>query len=562
MGTQHWDQSCDVLVVGTGAGGMTAAIVAADSRADTIIIEKGARYGGTSATSGGVLWIPGSHLAEAAGHANSAADAYTYMRAIGGEEVDDEQINAFISNAPRMLKYMEENTEVRYVSIPYPDYRPDIPGAALGWRSHDCVPLDGRLLGAELEALEPPHPSNLLMGRYVWNTVDASKLVTRTPGWIGAMRRTLWRYYSDVGQRVKSRRSRYLTGGNALIARLKLSLDKRKVPLWLKTRLVELVQEDGCVSGVIVERGGRRMAIGVRRAVILASGGFEASAKLRAEHLAGSTDTAWTGSQENNVGDGLVAAQALGADVARMDSAWRAPALHVPGETRARPIFFERALPGSIVVNQAGCRYMNEAADYHMAGQAMIDNDRPGAGTSPSFMIFDALYKWRYPLGPVLPMLPVRLLPKGVRSLLIQADSIAALAGRLGIDPEALTGTVERFNAHARDGHDPDFHRGEGAYDRLFGDQKLKLNPNLMPLEKAPFYAVALYPGDIGTNGGVVTNGNAAVMNGAGKPIRGLYAVGNVAASPMGRSYPGGGATLGAAMTGGYVAARHAMGVN
>ena len=563
MAQPHWDHACDVLVVGSGAGGLTAAVVAADNHADVLVIEKGARFGGTSATSGGVLWIPASHLAEAAGAQDSVEEAYNYVKDVAGPEASDELVRTYVTRAREMLRYMIERTDVRYSAIPYPDYQSHRPGGKLGWRNHDAEPLDGRLLGADLERLERTHPANMLFGKYVWNTAEASKLITRSPGWVKAMASTLWRYYSDVGQRLKSSRSRYLTGGNALIGRLKLSLDKRRVPLWMETRLVSLVREDGGrVSGAIVERAGKRIAIGARRGVVLAAGGFERSAALRAKYLAGSPNPDWSGSQSNNTGDTLVAAMEIGADTARLDSAWRAPALHVPGEDRARPIFLERSLPGAIIVNQAGKRYFNESVDYHLAGQAMIDNDRPGAGTSPSFVIFDALFKWRYPMGPVMPMLPIWTLPKAVRSIVVRGRTIAELARKLSIDPAALEATVARFNAQAQAGVDDDFHRGETPYDLLFGDPRIKKNPTLMALERAPYYAVRIYPGDIGTNGGLVTDSNGAVRDTSGVPIPGLYATGNVAASPMARSYPGGGSTLGPAMTFGYLAARHAMGAN
>jgi 3-oxosteroid 1-dehydrogenase len=205
---------------------------------------------------------------------------------------------------------------------------------------------------------------------------------------------------------------------------------------------------------------------------------------------------------------------------------------------------------------------MNESVDYHLAGQAMIDNDRPGAGTSPSFVIFDSVFKWRYPMGPIMPMLPVWSFSKAVRSILVRGRTIGELARRLSIDPAALEATVARFNAQAQTGNDDDFHRGEQVYDRLFGDPRLKNNPTLSPIDRGPFCAVRIYPGDIGTNGGLVTDVNGNVRDVSGAAIPGLYATGNVAASPMARSYPGGGATLGPAMTFGYLAARHATGAN
>ena len=563
MTEQRWDHECDILVVGSGAGGLTAAVVAADHHGEVIVIEKGELFGGTSATSGGVLWIPASHLAEQAGAQDSVEEAFAYVKEVAGAEGSDELIRTYVTQAREMLRYMMQHSDVRYNAIPYPDYQSHRTGGKMGYRNHDAEPLDGRLLGADLERLQRTHPSNMLFGKYVWNTAEASKLITRTPGWMKAMASTLWRYYSDVGQRLKSSRSRYLTGGNALIGRLKLSLDKRGVPIWTGTALRELVRApDGRVTGVIAERAGQRLAIGARRGVILAAGGFERSPDLRARYLKASPNPDWSGSQPNNTGDALVAAMAVGAATDRLDSAWRAPALHVPGEDRARPLFIERSLPGAIIVNQAGQRYMNESSDYHLAGQAMIDNDKPGAGTSPSFVIFDAVFKWRYPMGPVMPMLPVWALPRAVRGILFRDATIAGLARKLGLDPAALEQSVARFNAHVASGTDADFHRGEHFYDTLFGDPRLPKNPSLAPVAKAPFYALRIYPGDIGTNGGLVTDTQGHVLDGAGKPIAGLYATGNLVAAPMARSYPGGGATLGPAMTFGYLAARHAMGAN
>lgn len=563
MAEQVWDHECDVLVIGSGAGGMTAAVVAADQKAQVIVIEKGELFGGTSATSGGVLWIPASHLAQQAGAHDSVDEAFTYVKELTGDEGSDDLIRTYVTQAREMLRYMMQHSDVQYSAIPYPDYQSHRTGGKKGYRNHDVTPLDGRVLGDDLERLQRTHPSNMLFGKYVWNTAEASKLITRTPGWMKAMASTLWRYYSDVGQRLKSSRSRYLTGGNALIGRLKLSLDKRGVKIWTGTGLQELVRhENGPVTGVIAQQGGRRVSIRARRAVIMAAGGFERSKDLRARYLKASPNTDWSGSHPYNTGDALIAAMAIGAATQRLDSAWRAPAVHVPGEDRARPLFIERSLPGAIIVNQAAKRYMNESTDYHLAGQAMVDNDLPGAGTSPSFVIFDAVFKWRYPMGPVMPMLPVWMLPRAVRSILYSDATIGGLARKLGLDPAVLEQTVSRFNAYVENGRDEDFHRGENFYDSLFGDPRLPKNPALAPVSRGPFYALRIYPGDIGTNGGLVTDTHGMVLDQTGKQIPGLYATGNLVASPMVRSYPGGGATLGPAMTFGYLAARHAMGVN
>ena len=562
MQRTDWDRECDILVVGSGAGGLTAAAVAADHHGQVIVVEKGPRFGGTSASSGAVLWIPLSHLWAEAGQQDDADQVFNYIKSIAGDDCSEELIHAFLAQGPEMLNYMQHREHVAYQTIPFPDYRADLPGGAAVGRTHECLPLDGRLLGEDFDKLELPASSNMLFGRWAWAVSEANMLVTRAPGWLGAFARMLWRYYTDIPQRFKSRRQRYLTCGNALIGRLKLSLDKRGVPLWLNAGLVELKRDgDEGIVGAVVERDGRRVTIGVRKGVILATGGFERNAELRAKYMPQSADPEWSGGHVHNTGDALGVAGAVGAAAARLDSAWRAPALHVPGEDRARPLFVERALPGNIIVNQAAQRFMNEAVDYHTAAGAMIENDKPGAGTSPSFILFDAHYLSRYAMGPVMPILPLWIQPAGARKILHRAMSWQELAQKIGVDAQALTATMAHFNSNARIGRDPDFHRGEGAIQNHYGDSKVQKNRSLAPLDKAPFYALAIYPGDIGTNGGLVTDVNGAVLDTDGRAIPNLYAAGNVTASAMGRGYPGGGATIGAAMTFAYVAARHAMGV-
>jgi 3-oxosteroid 1-dehydrogenase len=225
-------------------------------------------------------------------------------------------------------------------------------------------------------------------------------------------------------------------------------------------------------------------------------------------------------------------------------------------------LFFERSLPGSIIINQIGRRFMNEAASYHIVGREMMEKNLPDAPTSPSWVLFDARFHWRYPMGPMMPMIPDFLHPKAVRQMLVKARNWDEMADKLGIERAVLRDTITRFNANAREGVDPDYGRGHQPYDRFYGDPKVTPNPNLLPLERAPFYALPIYPGDIGTNGGLVTDENAQVLDTDGIPIGGLYAIGNTAASVMGPSYPGAGATIGPAMTFGFVAARHAMRVN
>ena len=560
--TPGWDSEVDVLIVGSGAGALTAAVIAADAHAEVAVIEKGALFGGTSATSGGVIWIPNSPLADPKLHQDSPEEAFTYIAALTEGQVPEARIRAFVDNAPKMLAYMTAHSEVRYTAIPYTDYHAELPGGKHGYRSHEATPIDGRRLGRDLVHLRPTHVSQLLFGRMSWTSSEASPMITRSKGWVGKLLNVVGRYYLDLGERMRSSRSRYLVCGNALLARLKLSLDARGVAIQRSTRLIELVREGEAVTGAVIEQDGKRLRVRARRAVILAAGGFERNPELRARHLGRTVNPEWSGAQPNNTGDALLAAEAVGAATARLGSAWWAPTIKVPGEESARPLFFERSLPGSIIVNQVGRRYMNEAASYHIVGRDMMENNTPAAPTSPSWVLFDQRFHWRYPMGPMMPMIPDFLHPKPVRDILVKARSWDEMADRLGIDRAVLNETITRFNANARAGQDPEFGRGHQPYDRFYGDPKVTPNPNLLPLEQAPFYALPIFPGDIGTNGGLVTDANAQVLDTDGQPIRGLYAIGNTAASVMGPSYPGAGATIGPAMTFGFIAARHAMGVN
>jgi 3-oxosteroid 1-dehydrogenase len=273
-----------------------------------------------------------------------------------------------------------------------------------------------------------------------------------------------------------------------------------------------------------------------------------------------SPDPEWSASQPDNTGDALLAAQSIGAKCDRLGSAWWAPTIRLPEEESARPLFFERALPGSIIINQAGRRYMNEAASYHLVGRWMMERNRSDASTTPSYVLFDQKFRWRYPMGPVIPILPNFLHPKSVRKILVKARSWPEMAQKLGVSPSMLVSEVESFNEGARRGEDPRFGRGHHAYDRYYGDPRVTPNPNLAALDQPPFYALPINPGDIGSNGGLVINENAQVMHADGDAIPGLYATGNITASVMGPSYPGAGATLGPAMTFGYLAALHATG--
>ena len=560
MSLSVWDKETDLLIVGSGAGGLLAAVVGASRGAKALVIEKTAEYGGTSATSGGGIWIPDSPLAAAAGQPDSPDEAFQYIRALSAENVPDENIRAYVHWAPQMLRWLVENTPVRYQPLPYPDYHAELPGGKVGYRTHLPFEMDGRLLGDDVLTLRAASPAASLFGRINWRFSETYQLMFRMKGWQLTLLRMLARYYLDVGQRVRSRKDRFLSLGTALVGGLRLALNQSGSELWLNTPLVELVREGPRVVGAVVQHDGKSIRIRAVQGIVLAAGGFDRNAEMRHKYIPHLPDPLHSGGQIGNTGDAINAAVAVGAVTMNMRHTWSAPVLSIPGEYRGRLSTTERALPGCIIVNQAGRRFMNEAASYHIAGQAMVAANRLDAGTNPSWMVFDGRYRHKYPLGPVLPLVPDWMLPRQVRSILHKAWDIASLARRIGVPAEALQATVTHFNAGARLGRDEEFSRGAAAYDRLYGDPGVTPNPTLGPIEQPPFYAFPIYAGDIGTCGGLVTNAQARVLDANGQWVEGLYAVGNNAASVMGGSYPGAGSTLGPSMTFAYVAALDATG--
>jgi 3-oxosteroid 1-dehydrogenase len=424
------------------------------------------------------------------------------------------------------------------------------------------MPLDGKPLGADIRKLRFASPAASLFGYLNWHFSETYELLYRTKGWMKHLVVNMSKYWLDLPFRLTSRKDRRLTLGNALTGGLRMALNKQGVPLWLETPLKELVRENGKVTGAVVEKDGKPYRIGVRKGVVLAAGGYDKNQAMRDGNAPLYPTAQYSGGVASNTGDSIRAGEAVGAGTMNMQSAWAAPVFHVPGEDRGRLCTVERALPGCIMVNQSGQRYLNEAASYHIVGQQMARRQAEHGDASPSWMIFDHRYRHQFPMGPLYPLMPTFLHNSAVRSILKQGRSIEELAAKIGVDPAALSATVAGFNTHAVKGEDPEFHRGEAAYDKMYGDFRHGPNPCLRALDQGPYYAMPIYPGDIGTNGGLLTNAQAQVLDDAGKAIPGLYAVGNNAASAMGESYPGAGVTIGPAMTFGYVAARHMTGGN
>lgn len=553
-----WTQQVDIVVVGSGAGAMTAALRAAHGGASVLIVEKASVYGGTSATSGGGLWIPCNHLMAQCNIDDSRSEAVDYLMQLVGDDVPRANVEAFVDHGPRMLRWLEDNSHVRYMPMSYyADYYQELRGAKTGARSIDPLPYDAQKLGREFLSMQESHIQTRVMGLMGYSNTEGAILLSKSPGWIKVVVNLALKYFLDIPGRLQSRRSRRLTMGNALIGRLRHSLLDKNVPLWLNAPVRELIVDNGQVLGVAGERDGVPFRVRANRGVVLGAGGFEHNQQMREQYLPKPTQAAWSAANPRNTGDLIRAAQQIGAQTALMDEAWWGPSITVSGEDRARALFTERSMPGCIMVNEKGRRFFNESVAYTTAVQAMYQ-----PGNLPAYAIFDSRYKNEYPFGPLLPdgMHLNWLQPARIRKdLLKRADSIDELAAQIRVDRDGLKQTVLRFNAFASQGKDEDFSRGENAYDLIYGDVRIQPNPCLAPIVQPPFYAIEVYPGDIGTKGGLLTNEHAQVLDTQGKVIAGLYAIGNNAASVTGRYYPGAGATLGPAMTFGFIAAEHAL---
>lgn len=564
VAAQAGDAEFDVVVVGSGAGGMLAALRAHDLGLTVVLVEKADVYGGTSAISGGGIWIPNNRHAKRSGLKDSPEAAKAYVEASVGDSVEAGRIAAYLDAASRMADYLDEKTRVRYaVAAQYPDYYPSLPGALAGGRTLDPELFDASVLGDELKRLRPPSPTTLLMGKIAWTARQAHKAMSKSFGWRFMVVWAMLKFRMDKAWRKKTglRRDRYAALGSALVAGLRRSMMDRDIPLWLSSPLERIIEEGGSAVGVEITQNGVLRRIRARKGVILASGGFEQNQSLREQYLPAPTAVRWSATPAGqNTGDSLVAAQALGARTALMDWAWWCPTIGVPKETSQRGVFAERAFPGAIVVNGLGRRFANEAEPYLEFGKAMYDDHQRTGKTLPAWVIFDAHFRFHYAMGPIMPgqIMPDRRIPQEWwDQVLWTADSLDALAGKIGVDPAGLRETVDGMNRFAQTGKDLDFDRGGNVYDRYYGDVNVKPNPCLAPIQKGPFYAMRLDGGDIGTKGGLLTNAHAQVINQSGQPIRGLYAIGNCSSSVMGTSYPGAGSTLGPAMTFGMIAADH-----
>lgn len=543
------DHTVDVVVVGAGGAGMTAALAAGDKGLDTLVVEKSAYFGGSTARSGGGVWIPNNYALNDAGVPDSLEDAKNYLASIVGDVVPEARRNAFLERGPEALEFVRDHSAADFMWVPeYSDYYPEAPGGRAIGRSVEPRPVNGKIIGDELARLHPPYakaPAGMVVtqANYRWMS-----LAMRTfKGPLTTLRIVLGRMLNLL-----LRRPMYAMG-QALMIGLRKGLLDAGIPIWYESELTELVLEDGRVTGVRLLRDGETVTVHARHGVVLASGGFEKNLEMREKYQRSPISADWTTGAPTNTGGGIEAGITAGADVALMDDAWWGPTIPLTGG----PYFClsERNLPGAIIVNQAGRRYANEASPYVDAVHAMYDGEAAtGVPHIPSWMVLDQRYRNRYlfaGLGPRQPF-PGRWYKHGT---LFKSDTVEGLAEQIGVDPAGLAETVSRFNEMARTGVDTDFHRGDSAYDKYYGDPTNKPNPCLGPIGQAPFYAVKIVPGDLGTKGGIVTDEHARALRPDGSVIEGLYAAGNASAAVMGHTYAGAGSTIGPAMVFGYLAA-------
>jgi len=557
----HWDAVYDVVVVGSGAGAMTAALRAHDQGLSVLVVEKAAEYGGTTAISGGGIWIPCNDQIEGLGGNDSREEAQAYLRATVGEDYDPARMDAYLEHGPRMVGYLAAQAQTYFRAVKrYPDYYPEREGGKPGYRTMEPASFDAARLGDEFRRLRAPSPATLIAGRIAMTQVEAHTILAKEPGWLWLTARLGLKYMADFGWRRRTPRDRRLTLGNALVASLRAAMQARNIELWLQAPMRSLRSHEGKVTGLVVERQGKSVNVRAAFGVILGCGGFEADQLMREQYLPNPTRAEWTAAPPINTGDGIREGLAQGADVALMSHVWGAPTVHVPGEEKQRALFVERAFPRCIMVNGRGERFVNEAAPYTDIIYAMYaDQARTGANV-PAWLIFDAEYRKRYPCGVLLPgsVQPDSKIPAGwLDKVIYRADSLAALAAKIGVSAAGLGQSVQRFNQMAAQGVDTEFGKGDSLFDRYYGDSNCKPNPCLGPVERGPFYALRIDAGELGTKGGLRTDADARVLRADGSVIEGLYAIGNTSAALMGKTYPGPGSTIGPAMTFGYIAANH-----
>ena len=550
----------DLLIAGAGPAGLTAALVASLEGVDVLLCEKSEQVGGTGSTSAGTLWIPGNSQSRAAGFDDSAEQADRYLDALIGEATNRDLRKAFLASGPKVIDYLSARTDVQFLPCgKHPDYRSNMPGAAISGRAIVPEPFDGRLLGADFARVRSPVPEFMVFGGMMVGKLDIPRLIGRFQSFSNFIysAKLFIRYLID---RLTYKRGTRIMMGNALVGRLLYSLRKRKVPILFGARLTDLVGDARGVVGARMSVGDKDIVVKARRGVVLATGGYAHNKRLRDAFMSRPVPV-HSMSCEDNVGDGIEVGQRLGAATAPAQSTsglWT-PVSVVPRPDGSKGLFphlvLDRAKPGLIAVNSAGHRFGNEAASYHDFVLAMFESHQT-TPTIPAWLMCDAPFLEKYGLGVIYPghSNPTKFVDSGY---ITRAQTLGDLAGKIGVDAAQLRKTVERHNKFAETGTDVDFGKGETELNRFNGDPNHAPNPCIGPLSVAPFYALAVWPADIAVSTGLSTDANARVLASDGKAIPGLYACGNDMASVMAGSYPGPGTTLGPAIVFAYRAVMH-----
>lgn len=548
---KRWDHEVDVIIIGAGAAGMSAAIVSKNEGLEPLLLEKTDQVGGTSAWSVGMMWFVDSTPMQAAGFKDSPASARQYFAATVGSSVDNALQDAYICDGRVALDYLLRHSELEVMAVDYPDYYPELPGGMFG-RAHAPLEFDGRRLGAHFRDLRAPLPAFAPFGGMMLDLPDLLHFlsVTRSARSFVHVLKRFARYGVD---RLSYHRGTRLVGGNALIARLYKTLLDRQVDIWLRASATRLITENGEIVGAEVIRDNRAVSVRARRGVVIATGGYPGSTEMRREHSRKPTVNLTLG-LTSNIGEGIRLGLSAGG---RIDHNAEDTGYYVPmsvytdkkgQEVRWGHFMLDRPKPGFIAVGKDGKRFTNEAASYHAFTLGMFE-----AGAIPAYLIADAAAVKKYGIGVILPGSSLRRYEKA--GYLFNGQTLTELARKIGVDPLELEISVTRNNRFAASGIDEDFGKGSSAYNVYKGDPSHSPNACLGPIEHGPFYAVKLMPGDFGTSRGLVTSAVGEVLDQDNRPIPGLYACGNDMNSPVGGQYIGAGITLGPALTFGYLTA-------
>lgn len=554
-----FDEETDLLVIGAGAGGMTAALTGALRGMSVLLCEKTGMVGGTTATSGGTAWIPGTELSRQVGVPDSADEAAQFLRHVVGNRGGDAQRAAFLASGAEAIAEIMANSEVRFIAATaHPDYL-DGPGSAFGGRALAPVQFDGRRLGADFDRVRPPRDVFMGLGGMMVGRAELGALLSPLAS-LGNLRTTLRLVLGHFRDRLGHRRGTRLLMGNALVGQLLLSLRQRKVPIRFDSPMVDLIQQDGHVTGAVIDTPQGLRRIRARRGVVLATGGIGWNKALR-ERLFPRQIATFSQAPAGNTGDGIAIAETSAG--AAVDNGCDSAGLWMPCSTLTNPdgtqsvwphILLDRAKPGLIAVGPDGRRFVNETDSYHDFCMGMIR-----AGLHEAWLVVDSRFIKRYGLGLVLPG------GRGLRRLLRagylqRAETLVGLAAAIGADAKGLEASVAQNNRFAASGRDEAFGRGASAMNRFNGDPGHQPNPCIGPIAQAPFYALRVVPVDLAGAGGLRCNENGGVLDAAGQRIEGLYACGNDAATIFRGTYPGPGTTIGPAMVFGWRVANHAAG--